>query len=106
MTAFFGRARAACCCLCSWACLATTFWLPQPSAKLVNVATNLASLSYFIFTKQVLFAVALPMAACNMLGSTLGARLAQQRGTGFVRGLFLVVVSAVILKLGWETFGV
>ena len=78
------------------------FLAASASAKLVNVATNLASLAYFIFIKQVLFAVALPMAACNMLGSTLGARLAQHRGTGFVRVLFLVVVSACILKLGWE----
>ena len=46
-----------------------------------------------------------PMAACNILGSTLGARLALRRGTGFVRSLFLVV-SAFILKLGWETWRV
>ncbi|WP_375417527.1 sulfite exporter TauE/SafE family protein [uncultured Hymenobacter sp.] len=78
------------------------FLAASASAKLVNVATNLASLVYFILSKQVLFAVALPMAACNVLGSTLGARLAQRRGTGFVRALFLVVVSAFILKLGWE----
>ena len=78
------------------------FLAASASAKLVNVATNLASLIYFITTRQVLFAVALPMAACNMLGSALGARLAQRRGTGFVRGLFLVVVSAFILKLGWD----
>ena len=45
------------------------------------------------------------MAACNMLGSSLGARLARRRGTGFVRGLFLVVVSGFILKLGWDMFG-
>jgi uncharacterized membrane protein YfcA len=37
-----------------------------------------------------------------MLGSTLGARLALRRGTGFVRVLFLVVVSGFILKLGWD----
>lgn len=81
------------------------FLAASASAKLVNVATNLASLSYFIFTKQVLWAVALPMAASNMLGSTLGAHLAQRRGTGFVRGLFLVVVSAFILKLSWDVLG-
>ena len=80
------------------------FLAASASAKLVNVATNLASLAFFVFTKQVLFAVALPMAACNMLGSTLGARLAQRRGTGFVRGLFLAVVGAFILKLSWDVF--
>jgi uncharacterized membrane protein YfcA len=80
------------------------FIASSASAKLVNVATNLASLFYFATTGQVLYKVALPMAACNMLGSTLGARMAQRHGTGFVRVLFLVVVSAFICKLGWDTF--
>ena len=81
------------------------FIAASASAKLVNVATNVVSLAYFASTGQVLYRVALPMAACNMLGSTLGARMAQRHGTGFVRVLFLGVVSAFILKLGWDTFG-
>ena len=81
------------------------FIAASASAKLVNVATNVVSLAYFASTGQVLYKVALPMAACNMLGSSLGARLAQRRGTGFVRVLFLVVVSAFILKLGWDMLG-
>lgn len=79
------------------------FIAASASAKLINVATNVASLFYFASTGQVLYKVALPMAVCNMLGSTLGARLAQRKGTGFVRVLFLVIVSAFIVKLGWET---
>ncbi|GAA4371366.1 TSUP family transporter [Hymenobacter saemangeumensis] len=81
------------------------FLSASASAKLVNVATNLTALAYFASTGQVLYHVALPMAVCNVLGSTLGARLALKRGTGFVRVLFLLIVSAFILKLGWETFG-
>jgi hypothetical protein len=81
------------------------FIASSASAKLVNVATNVASLFYFASTGQVLYKVALPMAVCNILGSTLGARLAQRKGTGFVRVLFLGVVSAFILKLGWDALG-
>ena len=80
------------------------FLAASASAKVVNVATNVAGLAYFISTGQVLYQVALPMAVCNVLGSMLGTRVAMQRGTGFVRVLFLVVVSAFILKLGWEAF--
>ena len=71
---------------------------------MVNIATNISGLAYFISTGQVLYYYALPMAACNVLGSSLGARLALRRGTGFVRVLFLVVVSGFILKLGWEVW--
>ncbi|WP_035564743.1 sulfite exporter TauE/SafE family protein [Hymenobacter sp. IS2118] len=81
------------------------FIAASASAKLVNVATNAVSLAYFASTGQVMYRVALPMAACNMLGSRLGAYMAQRHGTGFVRVLFLVVVSAFIGKLGWDTFG-
>jgi uncharacterized membrane protein YfcA len=80
------------------------FLAASASAKVVNIATNIAGLAYFVSTGQVLYYYALPMAVCNVLGSSLGARLALRRGTGFVRVLFLVVVSAFILKLGWETW--
>lgn len=80
------------------------FLTASASAKLVNVATNLAGLAYFAYTGQVLWMVALPMAVCNIIGSTLGANVALKQGTGFVRILFLVVVSGIILKLGWEMF--
>ncbi|MCC2546522.1 TSUP family transporter [Hymenobacter sp. BT175] len=81
------------------------FLTGSASAKLVNVATNLASVAYFAFTDQLLYHVALPMAAANMAGSALGARVALKKGTGFVRVFFLIVVGAIILKLGWATFG-
>ena len=80
------------------------FLSASASAKVVNVATNIAGLAYFISTGQVLYHIAVPMAACNMLGSALGARLALRHGTGFVRVLFLVVVSGFILKLGWDIY--
>jgi len=81
------------------------FITSSASAKLVNVATNLTALAYFAYTKQILWYVALPMALSNIIGSTLGAHLALRHGTGFVRVLFLVVVSAFIVKLGFQVFG-
>jgi hypothetical protein len=34
----------------------------------------------------------------------LGTRLAIRHGSGFVRQIFLLVVSALILKFGYDTF--
>jgi len=42
------------------------------------------------------------MAVCNVLGSLLGTRLAILRGNRFIRALFLVVVTALILRMGWD----
>ena len=44
------------------------------------------------------------LAVANILGSLVGTRLALARGAGFVRGVFIVVVSALILKTGYDAF--
>jgi uncharacterized protein len=73
------------------------------SARVVNFATNLSAMLYFASTGNILYQVALPMAACNMMGSLLGTKLAVSKGSQFVRGLFLVVVSALIIKFAYDT---
>lgn len=80
------------------------FLASSASAKIVNVATNLSALLYFVFTKQVLYHIGIPMAVCNILGSTLGARLAIHKGTGFIRVFFLVIVMAIICKFAYDSF--
>jgi uncharacterized membrane protein YfcA len=44
------------------------------------------------------------MAVANVLGSLLGTRMALKHGTGFVRVVFIGVVSALILKTGFDAF--
>jgi len=74
------------------------------AAKVVNTVTNLAALSYFAVQGNVLYGVALPMAACNLAGSLVGARLAVRRGAGFVRVFFLVVVSALGARIAYDVW--
>jgi uncharacterized protein len=73
------------------------------TTKLLNFSSNLAALVYFAATGHVFYAAAVPMAVCNILGSVLGARLALARGSGFVRVMFLVVVTALLGKLILDT---
>ncbi|EKT4524533.1 TSUP family transporter [Pseudomonas putida] len=81
---------------------ALDFLHASASAKLVNIATNLAALVFFIPSGNVLWAIALPMAAFNILGALTGTWLAVRKGAGFVRGLFLVLLCALIAKLSWD----
>ncbi len=74
------------------------------AAKLVNTATNSAALILFIVKGHVWWHFVLVMALANVLGSLLGTRLALKHGTGFVRAVFIVVVSALILKTGYDAF--
>lgn len=73
-------------------------------AKVVNVACNLSALMWFGYSGHLLWQLGAVMAVCNVLGSLIGIRLALKHGTGFVRKLFLLVVSGLILKTGYDAF--
>ncbi|WP_242926604.1 sulfite exporter TauE/SafE family protein [Pontibacter vulgaris] len=81
------------------------FLAASAAAKVVNVATNLSALLYFGYKGFILYEVAIPMAICSIIGSQLGTRTALKRGVGFVRVLFLVVVTGIIFKFAYDTFG-
>ena len=80
------------------------FLQASANAKIINFATNLASVTYLAATHNILYAYAIPMALCNVLSSIIGTTLAILKGNRFVRALFLVVVSLMILRFGWQIF--
>jgi uncharacterized membrane protein YfcA len=79
-----------------------SFLAASASAKVINFATNLAAIIYFAFTNNVIYSLGIPMAICNILGAFIGTKLAIKNGSQFVRKLFLVIVSLLILKLGYD----
>lgn len=73
-------------------------------AKIVNLATNLGALILFVPHGAVLWALGLLMAAANIAGSYVGSRVAIAKGARFVRAVFLAVVFALIVKLGFDVW--
>ena len=73
-------------------------------AKLLNTATNLSALALFTLKGHVWWHFVVVMAIANVLGSLAGTHLALKHGTGFVRGVFIAVVAALILKTGYDAF--
>lgn len=73
-------------------------------AKIGNVMTNLAALSFFISSGHVLFAVGGTMAVANMIGSICGVKMALKYGSGFIRILFLILVTILIVRLSYQMF--
>ncbi len=70
--------------------------------KIVNLATNAGALMLFIPSGAVLWSLGLIIGVMNVFGAYVGARMAVARGSRFVRIAFLVVVGALIVKLGWD----
>jgi hypothetical protein len=71
-------------------------------AKVVNVACNFSALMWFGYSGHLLWQLGLLMAVCQVGGSLLGTRLAIKHGSGFVRKLFLFVVTALIVKTSYD----
>lgn len=75
------------------------------NAKVVNFASNLASVLWFAHAGKVVWHVALPMAVGQLAGGTLGAGLAVKEGQQLVRKVTLAVVAALIIKLSLDLVG-
>ena len=69
-------------------------------AKVVNFASNLAAVALFASRGLVAWNVALPMAAGQFAGGLAGAHLAVRGGDRLVRWVVLLVVLALVVKLG------
>lgn len=71
-------------------------------AKVVNFASNLASMTSFGLAGMIDWHVALPMAGGQLLGGIVGARLALRGGARLIRIMVLVVSGALVVKLLWD----
>ncbi|AMO38089.1 TSUP family transporter [Thauera humireducens] len=84
--------------------LGMDFLRASVTAKILNVATNVAAIAYFAGNVELMWQLAALMAVCNLTGSVVGSRMAMRHGTGFVRKMFLAVVSVLIARLAYDTF--
>lgn len=74
------------------------------AAKLLNLSSNAAALVLFALKGHVWWHMALPLAMANVAGSLLGTRMALKHGAGFVRVMFLGVVTALICKTSFDAY--
>jgi len=74
------------------------------AARLINVATNAGALVYFGVHADIHWVLGLCLGLCNASGSIAGIKTARRHGVGFVRVLFIAVVSTLIAKTAWDGF--
>jgi len=85
--------------------LGYNFLEASAKAKITNFATNLGALTVFLPMGLVLFKVGFVIAVANLVGGYVGARTAVARGSGFVRAVFVLIVSAFIVKISGSLLG-
>ena len=74
------------------------------NAKMVNLSTNFGSICLFALKGKIIWAIAIPMAASNACGGWIGAKLAINKGNGFIRIFFLVVVVGTLIRFAYDIF--
>jgi uncharacterized protein len=82
------------------------FEFVQASAysKVINCMTNISALIVFVKQGNYLLELAIIMSVCNMTGNLIGTKLALKKGNTFVRIIFLVTVTLMILRYGYDIF--
>ena len=69
------------------------------TAKIVNLAGNVAALFSFLFTGNVLVWLGIPAGLFTMVGAFLGSRLTIQKGSKLIRVMMLVVLGLLLVKI-------
>ena len=68
-------------------------------AKVINLTTNITSLTIFLLNGQVIFWLGLAAAASNMAGNYVGASLALSKGSRITRPVIVFVLFLLFLKV-------
>lgn len=77
------------------------------NAKILNLASNFASVVMFVYLGKVNYLYSLTMAVLMVFGAILGARTAVTKGTKFIKPMFLIVTTIVLIKMIAESiFGI
>lgn len=71
-------------------------------SKIINCITNLSALIVFLKQGNYILHLAILMATFNIAGSFIGSSLALKKGNEFVRIIFLVIVTIMIFKYGYD----
>ena len=73
-------------------------------AKVVNVATNLASILVIGFNASIMWKVGIALGIVNLAGGFLGSHVAINKGSEFVRRFYLVVTFVLIVRVLFDLF--
>ena len=72
------------------------------NAKVLNLASNVASLFTFAFAGNVLFVIGIPAAVFCIAGNYIGAGFAIKKGAKFIRPMLFVVLGILLIKVIYD----
>ena len=72
------------------------------NAKILNLASNIASLVTFALARNVLFILGLPAAVFGVAGNYIGSGFAIRKGAKFIRPMLFIVLGMLLIKVIYD----
>ena len=72
------------------------------NAKIVNWASNIASVTTLLLSGNVVFLIGIPAAICGIAGNYIGSGLALRGGIKTIRPVLVLVLVLLLTKVGWD----
>ncbi|MBP7400982.1 MAG: TSUP family transporter [Clostridia bacterium] len=69
------------------------------TAKIVNLASNIAAVTLFAANAKIVLWAAVPAALCSVAGNWIGSGMAIRRGAGFIRTVLVGVLILLFIRL-------
>ena len=68
-------------------------------AKVINLTTNLTSLTVYLLNEKVVILLGLAAAACNMAGNYIGSGLVLKKGVKIIRPMMILVLMILLVRV-------
>lgn len=75
------------------------------NAKILNLASNYASVIAFVISGKIIYSIAIPAAIFAMIGNYIGAGFAISKGAKFIRPMMILVIILLFGKIFLDVFG-
>jgi len=76
--------------------------LANGNTKVVNLASNIAALTLFIWHAKVIFWIGIPAVLANVAGNHIGSTLVIKKGNKLIKVIFIVVFVGLLVKIVFE----
>lgn len=75
------------------------------NAKILNLASNYASVIVFAASGTIIYKIAIPAAVCGIVGNYFGSGFALAKGAKFIRPMMMFVLLLLLAKIACDLYG-
>lgn len=72
------------------------------NTRALNLASNMTALVLFLLNGKVYFLIGVPMGICMMIGAKVGSHMAIEKGSKFIKPVFVIMSLLLVIKMSFD----